>query len=85
MAVFRLITSSNLVDCSTGKSAGFAPLRNAGRVDAEAAMAIEIMRAIAHKSSSGGIGPSVVDRRNGTTRRQRDDLIAAAVRTTHRS
>jgi hypothetical protein len=26
-AVFRLITSSNLVGCSTGRSAGFAPLR----------------------------------------------------------
>src|SRR5262249_23126577 len=27
LAVFRLITNSNLVDCSTGRSAGFAPLR----------------------------------------------------------
>jgi hypothetical protein len=27
LAVFALITSSNLVDCCTGKSAGFAPLR----------------------------------------------------------
>ena len=26
-AVFRLITSSNLVGCSTGRSAGFAPLK----------------------------------------------------------
>ena len=26
-AVFRLITSSNFVGCSTGRSAGFAPLR----------------------------------------------------------
>ena len=26
-AVFRLTTSSNLVGCSTGKSAGFSPLR----------------------------------------------------------
>ncbi|MGB9019040.1 MAG: hypothetical protein WCC77_15525, partial [Pseudolabrys sp.] len=26
-AVFKLITNSNLLDCSTGKSAGFAPLR----------------------------------------------------------
>jgi hypothetical protein len=26
-AVFRLTTSSNLVDCSTGRSEGFAPLR----------------------------------------------------------
>jgi len=26
-AVFRLITNSNLVGCSTGKSPGFAPLR----------------------------------------------------------
>src|SRR5262249_23232486 len=27
LAVLRLITNSNLVDCNTGKSAGFAPLR----------------------------------------------------------
>src|SRR5262249_38749351 len=27
LAVLRLITNSNLVDCMTGKSAGFAPLR----------------------------------------------------------
>jgi hypothetical protein len=27
LAVLRLMTSSNLVGCSTGKSAGFAPLR----------------------------------------------------------
>ena len=26
-AVFRLITSSNLVDCRTGRSAGFSPFR----------------------------------------------------------
>ena len=28
LAVFMLMTSSNLVGCSTGRSAGFAPLRN---------------------------------------------------------
>src|SRR3954470_714845 len=27
LAAFRLMINSNLVDCSTGKSAGFAPLR----------------------------------------------------------
>src|SRR5262245_49462314 len=27
LATFRLITSSNLVDCMTGRSAGFSPLR----------------------------------------------------------
>src|SRR6516162_5200331 len=27
LAVLRLITSSNLIGCSTGRSAGFAPLR----------------------------------------------------------
>jgi len=27
LAVVRLSTNSNLVDCSTGRSAGFAPLR----------------------------------------------------------
>src|SRR5919108_5892472 len=28
LAVFRLITNSNFVGCSTGKSAGFPPFRN---------------------------------------------------------
>src|SRR5262249_61859355 len=32
-AVLRLITSSNLVDCNTGRSEGFAPLRNLRGVD----------------------------------------------------
>jgi hypothetical protein len=27
LAVLRLITNSNLVDCATGRSAGFSPLR----------------------------------------------------------
>ena len=27
LAVFKLITNSNFVDCTTGKSAGFSPLR----------------------------------------------------------
>jgi len=27
LAVYRLMTNSNLVDCATGKSAGLAPLR----------------------------------------------------------
>ena len=73
-----MMINSNLVDCSTGKSAGFAPLRIVAVIDTKATMAIEIMRAIAHESSSVGIGPPVVDRGNGTARRQRDDLIAAA-------
>src|SRR3954470_21983730 len=54
------------------------PIENFRRIDAEATMAIEIMRAIAYESPSVGIGPPVVDRGNGTARRQRDDLIAAA-------
>ena len=34
LAVFRLITISNFVDCSTGKSAGFVPLRILSTIDA---------------------------------------------------
>ena len=30
LAVFRLITSSNLVGCSTGRSAGFVPRKRLG-------------------------------------------------------
>ena len=32
LAVEALMTSSNLLDCTTGKSAGFAPLRNCHRI-----------------------------------------------------
>ena len=76
-AVLRLMTSSNLVDCSTGNSAGFAPLENLSSIDTEATMAIEIMRAIAHEPPGVGIGPTVVDRGNTMACCQRDDLIAA--------
>ena len=34
-AVWALITSSNLVDCSTGMSAGFAPFEDAAGIDAQ--------------------------------------------------
>ena len=32
LAVLRLITNSNLVDCMTGKPAGFSPLRERGQL-----------------------------------------------------
>src|SRR5262249_43237503 len=45
LAVFKLITSSNFVGCSTGMSAGFAPLR------------ILSIRVAARRNASSDLGP----------------------------
>src|SRR4029453_6787111 len=45
LAVLRLITSSNVVGCSTGRSAGFAPLR------------ILSMKSVARRESATTFGP----------------------------
>jgi hypothetical protein len=42
LAVERLITNSNLVDCTTGRSAGVAPLRNTTRIDAEFGITMDV-------------------------------------------
>jgi hypothetical protein len=43
--MFRLITNWNLVDCTTGRSAGFSPLENPSGIDADLAIALrEVLR-----------------------------------------
>jgi len=52
LAVLRLITSSNLVDCSTGKSVICAPkLNDAAGIDAELAISIHDIRPVAHQTA----------------------------------
>ena len=48
-AVFRLMTSSNFVGCSTGRSAGFAPLEDLVDVGSGAPVQVGIAHAVAHK------------------------------------
>ena len=50
LAVFRLITSSNLVGCMTGRSAGFSPLRMAS-VDADLTIGIRQSASVAHQAT----------------------------------
>src|SRR5213083_1041351 len=53
-AVCRLITNSNLVDCKTGRSAGFAPLRDAAGIGADLTICIDRIDPIAHQAASRG-------------------------------
>src|SRR5262245_66681328 len=61
LAVLRLITSSNLVDVSTGRSAGFAPLRILRGVDAALAIRLGDAHAIAQESARNSVFAKVVD------------------------
>jgi len=48
-AVRRLITSSNLVDCTTGSSAGFSPIQYPPGIEADLPIAVGEVRAVAHQ------------------------------------
>ena len=50
-AVFRFITSSNFVGCSTGRSAGFLPFKNLVYINRRTAEFIGIVCGVGHKSS----------------------------------
>src|SRR5215510_14902654 len=74
LAVLRFIRNSNLVGCTTGKSAGFSP-ENAAGVDTGLSPSIRKARRIAHKTADfHGLAPGV-NRRHGMAGRQGDDLI----------
>ena len=49
LAVLRLITNSNLVDCTTGRSAGLSPLRIRPDVKSDLAIGVCNVIAIAHQ------------------------------------
>jgi len=48
LAVFRLMTRSNLVGCSTGSSAGFCTLEDASGISANLAIAVGQVASVAH-------------------------------------
>ena len=76
LAVFRLITNSNLLDCPTGKSAGFSPLRNPPSLDTHQAIHVRKAVAVCHQTASVSKVAQVVDRRYPMACCQRDNLIA---------
>ena len=78
MAVLRLMTSSNLVGCMTGRSAGFSPLRIAAGIDAGLTIRIGNARSIAHQPAGRGKFAQRIDRGHRMARRQRDDLRTPA-------
>src|SRR6516164_4245866 len=64
LAVLRLTTSSNVVGCWTGRSAGLAPLRIFSDVDADLAMDRRKAGAIADQTASLGVYAPRINRRN---------------------
>src|SRR5262245_37391673 len=78
LAVIRLMTRSNLVGCSTGRSAGLLALENPGDIEPSAAIAIRDIIAVAHQPTLFDIFSDAIHGRNRVTRRQRDYLLASA-------
>jgi hypothetical protein len=72
LAVFMLITSSNLVGCSTGRSEGLAPLRILSTVAASAAPRVGYIGAIYDQSAIGEL-PEEINSRQMMLRRERDN------------
>ena len=76
LAVLRLITNSNLVGCSTGRSAGLAPLRIFPVYMASLAICIANVGSVAHQTTGGDELTREVNRRDRVARRQRYELKA---------
>src|SRR5262245_110465 len=77
LAVFRLIASSNLVGCTTGRSAGFS-LQDSAGINADLAIAVSKARSVTHQAAGGyGFAPRV-DCGNRVACRQRNELITPA-------
>src|ERR1035437_6818958 len=77
-AVLRLITNSNLVDCTTGRSAGFSPLENSPNVNPSLAIRARYVGSVAHQTASGRKLSKFIYRGNHMTSRQHDELLALA-------
>ena len=76
LAVLRLMTSSNVVGCSTGKSAGLAPLRNLASVNAGPVISICKIWSIADQAARCGELPQFENCGYRMPHRQCGDLIA---------
>jgi len=65
LAVWRLTTSSNVVGCCTGRSAGLAPVEDLSDVNANLANGSRAARSVADQAPDRNELTPVIDRRNG--------------------
>ena len=77
LAVLRLITNSNLVDCMNRQVGGLLTLENPAGVDADLAIGIGNAGPVAHQAASHDKFAQVIDRRQHIASRQRDELLSA--------
>src|SRR5262249_16608983 len=73
-AVSALLTRSNLLDCTTGRSAGLGPLQDAAGIDTELAKRIHDVGSITHQPANFDKVARRIDRREPVERRQLDHL-----------
>src|SRR5262245_1971042 len=78
LAVSALTTSSSLVDCMTGRSAGLAPFDDKARIGADLTIHIRIVGSVAHQPADFGIMTLRVCRGDLVKRRQVDQLNTPA-------
>ena len=79
-AVLRLMTSSNLAACVTGKSAGFSPLENSPRVGASLRIAVDKARAVSHQpTGQRKLAPLIFVRGIAKTCSQGNNVLAPTV------
>jgi hypothetical protein len=83
-AVIRFTTRSNLVGCSIGMSAGFAPRKilNPAGVDTGLPPSIKKVRSITHKTASRDVFAHWIHCRDRMAPCQRDNLIATGAKKT---
>src|SRR5271166_776680 len=75
-AVCRLMTNSNVVDCTTGRSAGFVPFEDLTGVDANLVIHVQKIGPIARQSTDFDMLATGIDRGNPMARCQRRKLDA---------
>ena len=76
LAVLRLITSSNVVGCMTGRSAAFAPFQYFAGVAADLAVCVHKTNAITYQAAAHDIFSKFVHCRNSKARCQRYEQLA---------
>jgi len=79
LAVVRLMTRSNLVGCSTGRSAGFAPAQNLVNQVGGAPEQVRIVWSIAHQPARFGLHLPTVDRRQAAAQGECNDSLAVEI------
>src|SRR5215204_3248692 len=74
LAVLRLRISSTFVDCTTGRSAGFSPLRIRPGVDADLTVGVRKAASVANQAAGCGELAKLVDRGHRMAERQCAEL-----------